>query len=182
MKLYSLTKEQAREQFITKTKEYGLKHVFSFDEMWDFLEHKRKVHYRKGIVEFQKRLLAYPARYSEEELHKFNPLKHSFADGLYIREIFNPKGELLLTKIHKVQHIYFLIKGDMSILTAEGEVRIKAPYYGTTEPGTQRIIFTHEDCVFVTIHSNPTNTHNIEELEERIVAETFDNEVLKLEV
>ena len=40
---------------------------------------------------------------------KLNPLKHSFADGCYIREVFNPKEEIIVTKIHKVSHPFFLI-------------------------------------------------------------------------
>ena len=37
-----LTKEQAKEQFIEKTKELDIQHAFKFDEAWEFIEHKRK--------------------------------------------------------------------------------------------------------------------------------------------
>src|SRR4030042_1780388 len=75
------------------------------------------------------------------------PLKHSFADGMYIREIFLPKGMLFVTKIHKFTHPYFMLKGDCSVLTEEGPVRIKGPFSGITNAGTKRIIFTHADTI-----------------------------------
>ena len=99
---------------------------------------------------------------TQEEMQKLNPVKHSFADGCYIREIFNPANELLVTKIHKKEHPFFLLKGKMSIATEEGVKNIKAPYYGITKPGTKRVIYTHTDCIFVTVHA--TNSTNIEEI------------------
>lgn len=101
------------------------------------------------------------------------PLKHTFADGCYIREIFNPKGMLLVTKIHKIAHPFFLLKGDMSILTEEGIKRIKAPYHGITPAGTKRVIYAHEDIIFVTVHV--TKETNLEKIEEEIIAKTFDD-------
>ena len=154
-----MEKEQAREQFDRVTKELGIVHTFSFDEAWEFVEHKRKQalsipEYRTGVMEVEKVLSKHPnALNTTEEIEEHNPLKHSFADGLYAREIFNPKGELIITKIHKVNHFYFLLKGDMSIMTENGPVRIKAPHYGVTKAGTKRIIYTHEECVFVTVHA-----------------------------
>ena len=107
-----------------------------------------------------------------KEIEKANPLKHSFADGCYIREVFNPKGELIVTKIHKVSHPFFLLKGEMSILTEEGEKRIKAPHYGITKAGTKRIIYSHEDCVFVTVHA--TDKTDIKEIEKDVIADNYE--------
>lgn len=106
-----------------------------------------------------------------DALDKACPLKHSFGDGVYVREIFNPKGMLLITKIHKIAHPFFLLKGDMSILTEEGVKRIKAPYHGITPAGTKRIIYAHEDIVFVTVHV--TNKTDPKEIEEDIIAKDF---------
>ena len=82
------------------------------------------------------------------EYLKICPLRHTFADGSYIREITMPKGMLFVTKIHKITHPYFLLKGDVSVLTEEGVVRIKAPFHGITLSGTKRVIYTHEDTVW----------------------------------
>ena len=101
------------------------------------------------------------------------PLKHTFATGLYIREITMPKGAILTSKIHKVTHPYFVLKGDVSVLTAEkGVVRIKAPYCGITPAGTKRVLHVHEETVWVTVHR--TDETDLKKIEEEIIAENFN--------
>ena len=172
----SLTKEEAREQFEYWTKELDLRHVFTFDEAWEFAVKKRqdiaKKQFRKSIMKVQENITNSPIGLTGDALEKVNPLKHTFADGCYIREIFNPKGELIVTKIHKITHPYFLMKGDMSILTEEGVKRIKAPHHGITPAGTKRIIYTHEDCVFVTVHV--TKETDLKKIEEEVIAKDFN--------
>ena len=45
-----------------------------------------------------------------------------------------------------------------------------APCYTVSEPGDQRVIYAHEDSIFINIHKNPSNNKNIEELEKEIVS------------
>jgi hypothetical protein len=182
------TKDFARFQFDFWTHTLGLEHTFSFDEMYDMAMEKReekrqlelsKEQFRKGIMKVEENMKNHPNGLKGEALQKLNPLKHSFADGCYIREIFNPKGELLVTKIHKVAHPFFLMKGDMTILMEDGIKRIKAPHYGITPAGTKRLIYCHEDCVFVTVHA--TNETDLEKIEEEVIAKDF-SEVDKNEI
>ena len=182
------TKDFARFQFDFWTHTLGLEHTFSFDEMYDMAMEKReekrqlelsKEQFRKGIMKVEENMKNHPNGLKGEALQKLNPLKHSFADGCYIREIFNPKGELLVTKIHKVAHPFFLMKGDMTILMEDGIKRIKAPHYGLTPAGTKRLIYCHEDCVFVTVHA--TNETDLEKIEEEVIAKDF-SEVDKNEI
>ena len=176
-----VTRDFAKFQFDFWTQTLGLEHTFSFDEMYDLAMEKReekrqlqlsKEQFRNGIMKVQENLENHPNGLTGEALEKLNPLKHSFADGCYIREIFNPKGQLLVTKIHKVTHPFFLMKGDMSILMEDGIKRIKAPHYGITPAGTKRIIYCHEDCVFVTVHA--TKLTDIKAIEEEVIAKDFD--------
>ena len=176
-----VTKDYARFQFDFWTQTLGLEHTFSFDEMYDLAMEKReekrqlqlsKEQFRNGIMKVQENIENHPNGLTGEALEKLNPLKHSFADGCYIREIFNPKDQLLVTKIHKVTHPFFLMKGDMSILMEDGIKRIKAPHYGITPAGTKRIIYCHEDCVFVTVHA--TKLTDIKAIEEEVIAKDFD--------
>ena len=99
------------------------------------------------------------------------PLKHTFADGMYIREIFMPKGILFVTKIHKFTHPYFLLQGDCSILTEEGIKRIKGPFSGITPAGTKRVIYTHEDTRWITVHA--TKETDLMKIEEEVIAKTY---------
>ena len=100
------------------------------------------------------------------------PLKHTFVPGAYIREIFLPKEMIFVTKIHKKEHPYFIMSGDVSVLTEEGTIRIKGPFSGITKPGTKRLIYTHEDTIWITVH--PTNETDLVKLEEELIAKTFD--------
>lgn len=101
------------------------------------------------------------------------PLKHTFVDGAYVREIRMPKGALLTSKIHKICHPYFVLEGDVSVLTENGVQRIKAPYSGITQPGTKRILYIHEDTTWVTVHV--TNKTDPDEIEKDIIAESYDD-------
>lgn len=81
------------------------------------------------------------------------PLRHVFTPGLYTREIFIPAGTLATTRIHLQEHPFVLLKGDVSVWTAEdGWVRFKAPFHGVTFAGTRRVLYTHEDTVWLTFH------------------------------
>lgn len=102
------------------------------------------------------------------------PLIHHFADGLYIREMRAPKGMLNTSKLHKTTHPYFIMEGDFSVLTEEGFVRIKAPYMGITKAGTKRVVYFHEDTVWMTVHPNSDNGTDLEKIEERLIAKTYD--------
>ena len=79
---------------------------------------------------------------------------------------------MLVTKIHKVEHPFFLLKGEMSVLSEEGEMHITAPYYGVTPIGTKRVIVAHTDCTFVTVH--PTNKTSLEEIEDDLIAKDYN--------
>lgn len=97
------------------------------------------------------------------------PLKHRFLDGIYIREIFMPKGSLILSKQHKTRHPYVITEGVVSVWVNGGEeVLLQAPFEGITEPGTRRILYVHEDCRWYTFHLNPDN-EDLEQIEERII-------------
>lgn len=100
------------------------------------------------------------------------PLRHIFVDGAYVREITMPKGMLLTSKIHKKEHPYFIMKGEVSIITEEGIIRIKAPYQGITKAGTKRLIYIHEDTTWTTVHV--TKSRDLREIEKEIIAKNYN--------
>ena len=115
----------------------------------------------------------------EEETLKLpqvdQPLNHYFANGLYWREIFNPKGCIITTKIHGEQNISVITKGRLSCITEEGLEILEAPMMFITKPGTKRVLYAQTDVIFNTIHPNPTDSRDIEELEARIIAPDFES-------
>ncbi len=151
------------------------------------LEYLDKLEYfRKSIMDFEEQLLDLPGSYGNPEkpgqdkvANEINPLKHTFADGLYIREIFMPKGQIISTGIHKIEHPYFVQKGDISILTDQGIKRIKAPYNGITKPGTKRLIYMHEDSIWITVHA--TDKKDPESVLKDVIAKDFDDPDISVE-
>ena len=83
-----LTKEQSKEQFIKYTEELGIKHSFDFDEAWEIGEEIRKrKEFREKITEIQQKGNNEGLWMDDKKLHERNPVKHSFADGCYIRAV-----------------------------------------------------------------------------------------------
>jgi len=167
-----LTKEESKAQFYEMTERFGLKHSFNFDEAWEIgLEIRRRIEFREKMTELENTITEFGMQGGE--LHEANPVKHTFAGGCYIREIYNPANHLIVTKIHKKEHPFFLMKGSMSILTEDGIQEIEAPYQGITKPGTKRAIYTHEECIFITVHA--TGNTSIEEVEEEVICAKYED-------
>lgn len=110
---------------------------------------------------------------SGDDVNKMNPLRHNFGDGCYIREIFMPKDAIIVSKLHAKTHPFFILKGDVIIISEDGEASISAPYYGMTQAGTKRIIICLSDTILVTVHV--TDSKDLDEIEEEIIAKDFDD-------
>lgn len=169
-----LTYEESKEQFIRVTEQLNIKHSYNFDEAWEIGQEIRKRNsFREKVLQVEQHINDSGFGMTNEEIQLTNPLKHTFAGGCYIREVFNPAQELIVTKIHKKEHPFFLVKGEMSILTEDGVSFLKAPHHGITKPGTKRIIFAHTDCIFITVHS--VNSTTVEDAEKEIIADDFND-------
>ena len=106
---------------------------------------------------------------------KIFPLEHTFADGIYIRQMTMNKDSLVVGAIHNHLHVWFLLSGHITVATEEESLEYIAPCYVLATPGTKRVIYANEDSVFVNVHKNPTNCQDIEELEREIVSATFED-------
>tara|TARA_R100001015_G_C4585786_1_gene141744 strand:- start:545 stop:1036 length:492 start_codon:yes stop_codon:yes gene_type:complete len=107
--------------------------------------------------------------------------KHSFADGIYIREMHMKKGQLGFSAIHKHSYAFFLLSGVLASSKEQGVEEFIAPCYIISPRGSKRIVYAVEDCVITTVHANPTNTQDLKELEKINVVFNWDeyNEYLK---
>lgn len=101
---------------------------------------------RQWMDELTVDLLALP-----KELQLECELKHTFLDGMYMREMFIPKGALVLGKVHKQACMNVVSKGDISILTEAGSARVTAGHSAPSPAGTQKVGYAHEDTVFVNV-------------------------------
>lgn len=102
------------------------------------------------------------------------PIKHQFADQLYIRQMDLKKGHVIVGAIHNHLHVWFLLTGKV-IINNNGEIiEYIAPCYTLSKPGSKRVILALEDSIFVNVHKNPSNTKDIKELEKEIVSMTTE--------
>jgi quercetin dioxygenase-like cupin family protein len=104
-----------------------------------------------------------------KETERLCPVKHSFGEGCYIREWNSPPDVLTISKVHKVAHPFFVLKGKVSVLTDQGVETIEAPYYGITPPGTKRALYTHTETQWVTVHV--TEETDVDAIEKEIIAD-----------
>ncbi len=91
------------------------------------------------------------------------PLHHVFTPGLYVREVFMPKGSIVTTRIHLTEHPFVISAGVVSVWSDEtGWKLLRAPHTGVTKPGTRRLLYIHEDTIWSTFHvTDKTNPDEI---------------------
>ena len=98
------------------------------------------------------------------------PIKHKFADQVYVREVHIKKGMVAVGAIHNDLHVFFLLKGHLTLSDKNSVEDYEAPCYVISKPGIQRAVYANEDSVVVNIHKNPTNTTSIKKLEDELVS------------
>ena len=95
----------------------------------------------------------------------FSTLKHTFADGVYAREITVQAGALLTTAIHKYPHHVFVLKGRVTSYSEFGLQEIVGPCSFIAPAGIKRLCFVHEETVWTTVHAvQETDPEKIVEL------------------
>jgi hypothetical protein len=97
------------------------------------------------------------------------PLEHEFADGIYSRKMTVPANALVIGKIHRFSTYNILLKGSCSIYAGENlpVKKIKAPFTFTSEPGTKKIAYFHEDSIWINVL--PTTETDIDKIEEHFI-------------
>ena len=132
---------------------------------------------RANIQRLQSILERHPDAFHGD--NDYCPLKHSFADGIYVREIFIPAGTVVVGKIHKHTHPNFLLKGRVIVVTEEGRKELVAPMSMISPAGTKRAVHAIEDSTWVTVHVNEDNGQDLKVIEDRIIAKNFHEIGLK---
>ena len=139
---------------------------------------KNEISSRSKILELEKSLLKSDNKNiisdkgSILKSEKF-PLKHTFADGIYVRQMTMTKDSVVVGAIHNHLHVWFLLTGHITVATESSTEDYIAPCYVVSTPGVKRVIYANEESIFVNIHKNPSNTQNLEELEAEIVSRNY---------
>lgn len=133
---------------------------------------KTQPSFREGVTEFEKHLsLQEEAFFGDSE---YCPLKHSFSDGIYVREIAIPEGTYIVGKLHKHSHPNFLLSGTVDVVTEFGKETLTGPLSMISEAGTKRALHAITPLVWITVHANPTNTQDLKELEKIVIADSYE--------
>lgn len=127
------------------------------------------------------KILALEAQLAQlPSIEPFVEVLHHFAPGQYAREFrlaARPWGDerqaVCVGKIHRHAHVNVVSKGRCTVYTEEGLVEIQAPCTFVSSPGAKRVVLIHEDLVWTTFHANPTDTRDMAELEEALIAPTY---------
>ena len=109
------------------------------------------------------------------------PLRHFFADGVYVREIFIPAGVALVGYIHMQSCVTTISKGAIAITEGNGSKVLRAPYTVECVPGTKKAGYALEDTVWCDAYANPDNERDITTLEARLTANTHEEFLLRYE-
>ena len=102
------------------------------------------------------------------------PLKHTFTDGIYIRQMSLKKDSAVIGKIHKNPHVWFLLSGSLVVASETSDSDYEAPCYIEAPAGSKRIIYAHTNCIFVTVHA--TDKKDVREIEKDILLDNFLDE------
>lgn len=95
------------------------------------------------------------------------PVFHHFAPNVYMRQMDAPAGALVVSKMHRTEHMNILIKGSVTVVTENGIEFLKAPLVLKSAAGTKRIGYFHEDSSWITVH--PTESTDLEEIENQVI-------------
>ena len=101
-------------------------------------------------------------------------IENEFTDGLYLRRMLLNKGTAIISGIHKRDHVWFLLEGDITIKNAETIENYTAPYVGFSKAGTQRAIFANEFSIFQNVFKNPLEIKDLDEVEAYNYATTIE--------
>ena len=98
------------------------------------------------------------------------PLKHWLAPGIYAREIHLAGGTVVVGRVHRHRHFNIISKGKITCYTEFGIEHHEAPASFISEAGTKRVVYTHEDAIWTTIHPNPSDEQDVSKLEDMFTA------------
>lgn len=97
---------------------------------------------------------------------------HHFAPGIYMRDVVIPAGTTLISEVHKTEHFWMVLKGSLSVwVDNEVPYLIGATDTGITLPGTRRFAHAHEEVIWRTVHANPSDTRDLDQLHDEIIQE-----------
>jgi hypothetical protein len=98
---------------------------------------------------------------------------HTFYAGLYCREAKLKANQLAVGRVHKKEHLFYIVSGTVNITTPDGVVVITGPAMFKSKPGTKRACHTLTDAHFLNIHI--AESTNVEDVEKELLEDDPDS-------
>lgn len=124
---------------------------------------------REDILKYEEEIKAMDTAFDECPY----PLFHSFADGMYTREIHVNGGDLMVGKIHKNEYFVKMLTGKGWVVSEFGAKELVAPCSFTAKAGVKHIGFFLKDTVWTDTHK--TDAITVEAAEKEIFAESYED-------
>ena len=102
------------------------------------------------------------------------PVKHYFAPGVYVREMFIPAGAVLTGRIHLQDGVTMLLQGALRF-TDGGEVKdVRAPATWVSPAGAKKAGFALEDSIISGCFANPTDERDLAKIVDLFTCDTHE--------
>lgn len=126
---------------------------------------------RERIVALEHALQTVPGAQGMDEYNE-GKINHYFGTGVYGRELFIPKGSVIVSKIHRGRTFNVIAVGKISVISPDrGYNTYEGPFCFVSEPYTKRVVIAHEDTLWITSHG--TDKVDLNEVEDEIIAKDF---------
>ena len=95
------------------------------------------------------------------------PVEHIFGLGFYARTITIPADTVLVGEEHATEHIFFVSKGEITLVTDGEPMRVSAGFQAICKPGMKRVGYAHTEVVCTNIHI--TTETNLDALRAQLI-------------
>jgi hypothetical protein len=114
---------------------------------------------REQIEKLQSEVMALP---------QIEPVtEHYFSDGMYCRKVWRPAGTVVIGKVHKKDHFFMCVKGELLAWSETGMRHLKEGDIICSKPGTKRVTFAITDSIGLTVHK--TDKTDLDEIEAELI-------------
>jgi hypothetical protein len=128
---------------------------------------------RDRICDLEEAMKTLPEAYDMAKGNE-GKIHHHFGTGVYGRELFIPKGNVIVSKIHRAKTFNVIAKGVISVICPNnGYNTYEGPYCFVSEPFTKRVVIAHEDTLWITSHGY-SGSEDLDEVENEIIAKDFE--------
>ena len=93
--------------------------------------------------------------------------EHYFSEGMYCRKVWRPAGTIIVGKVHKKDHFFMCLSGEIIAWTEKGMKTLKAGDIIESKPGTKRVTMALTDAIGVTVHR--TDKQDLDEIESELL-------------